>query len=206
MTEYWGKSDTSVHFCEKPYKKSKYIAEFYNTISAVSYLLVGIFFSFTKIKKIGYTLSVLSIGTALLHGTQRYYGQILDELSMLFLSFYIIEELRKIEKQKTNKLILGALVGIYLGSYNYFSMFFLTFVFCQLYIVFLVKKLIKKQINTNKVKKLLINSYIIIFLISTTCWVLDQCFCYKVENMHLHAWWHIGTAMSIFLGLLFLVI
>ena len=37
---------------------------------------------------------MLGIGTALLHGTLRFYGQWLDEISMLILSFYIIKEVR----------------------------------------------------------------------------------------------------------------
>ena len=56
------------------------------------------------------------------------------------------------------------------------------------------------------IKLLLINSYLIILLLSTLCWFIDQFYCEKVQEYFLHAWWHIGTGISIFLGLLFLVI
>ena len=205
MYKFWGQSDASVSFCEKPYKKSPYIAEFYNTLSASAYFLVGLFFSFTKLKKIGYTLIFLSIGTAILHGTQRYYGQILDESSMLFLSFFIIEELRKLLDKYTNYFILSAIIGLYLSTYTVFSVFLFVFVSSQIYIVYLVKRVLKKRQITN-IKLLLINSYLIMLSLSTVCWLLDQYMCTSVEHLNLHAFWHVGTAIAVFLGLLFLVI
>ena len=44
---FWGKKDTSINFCENPYEKNNYIAEYYNTISAIGYL-VGIFLVLQK--------------------------------------------------------------------------------------------------------------------------------------------------------------
>ena len=41
IVKYWGEYDSSVIFCEDKYTHSPYIAEFYNTISGLSYLLVG---------------------------------------------------------------------------------------------------------------------------------------------------------------------
>ena len=41
---YWGKPDTSVSFCEKKYDTLFWIAEYYNTISAVPYIFIGMAF------------------------------------------------------------------------------------------------------------------------------------------------------------------
>ena len=79
----WGISDTSVSFCENKYEESKYIAEFYNTISSLSYMIVAYPFLRTKIKRIGWSCMGVGIGSILLHGTGRYYGQWVDEISML---------------------------------------------------------------------------------------------------------------------------
>ena len=202
---FWGSKDTSINFCENPYEKNKYIAEYYNTISAVGYILVGIFFSFTKIKNIGLTLIFLGIGTAILHGTQRFYGQILDEFSMLVLSFFIIEQLRLLEKKKISYLILYSICGLYLASYKFFSIFFILFTTCQIYTCYLAKKFLKNNKDVSSIKKLLINSYIITLLVSFLFWATDQMTC-SLSFIQLHAFWHVGTAISIFLGLLFLVI
>ena len=40
---FWGKPDVSVSFCEEKYVVSDYIAEYYNTMSALSYVIVGIY-------------------------------------------------------------------------------------------------------------------------------------------------------------------
>ena len=81
--------DTSVNFCENKYIKSKYIAEYYNTLSGFLYILVGLIYINTKIKRIALCSVILGIGTMILHMTQRYYGQILDEMAMLSLCYFI---------------------------------------------------------------------------------------------------------------------
>ena len=49
---FWGKPDVSVSFCEDKYVVSDYIAEYYNTMSALSYVIVGILFYRTRLKKL----------------------------------------------------------------------------------------------------------------------------------------------------------
>ena len=87
---FWGKPDVSISFCEEKYVVSDYIAEYYNTMSALSYVIVGILFYRTRLKELSIIMILLGLGTALLHGTLRFYGQWLDEISMLILSFFII--------------------------------------------------------------------------------------------------------------------
>ena len=58
----WGISDTSVSFCENKYEESKYIAEFYNTISSLSYMIVAYPFLRTKIKRISWSCMGVGMG------------------------------------------------------------------------------------------------------------------------------------------------
>ena len=49
---YWGNPDASVSFCEDKYNVLPYVAEYYNTMSAISYLIVGLILkNFIKLKK-----------------------------------------------------------------------------------------------------------------------------------------------------------
>ena len=49
---YWGNPDASVSFCEDKYNVLPYVAEYYNTMSAISYIIVGLILkNFTKLKK-----------------------------------------------------------------------------------------------------------------------------------------------------------
>ena len=116
--EYWGKRDATIYFYEEPYVKSNYIAEYYNSLSGFIYTLVGIFFLRTRINKMAQTLIVLGIGTVVLHTTQRWYGQWLDELSMLYLSFQIIQYLRSRENKTTSVIWVPLGLSIYMLSSN----------------------------------------------------------------------------------------
>ena len=42
ITNYiWGPNDASIQFCEDKYKQVFWIAEYYNTISSISYIIIG---------------------------------------------------------------------------------------------------------------------------------------------------------------------
>ena len=195
---FWGKPDVSVSFCEEKYVVSDYIAEYYNTMSALSYVIVGILFYRTRLKRLSAIMILLGLGTALLHGTLRFYGQWLDEISMLILSFFIIKEIRKERfNKRTNNLYLLALILPYFVFERFFCNFFLVFCSLQIYIYLIARKKIKKY----TLEYYLIKSYSIILLISGICWLLDQLFCEYVRNYQLHAVWHAGTALSLLLGL-----
>ena len=111
---FWGLKDTSSWFCEKPYEKTAYIAEYYNTMSAISYILVGLYIYYLlQMKKIGLSVIYIGIGTILLHGTQRFYGQWADELSMIYFCFSVIQRLNVRIK-------------------NFFFVYYLYYLFCVL--------------------------------------------------------------------------
>jgi dihydroceramidase len=195
---FWGKPDVSVSFCEDKYVVSDYIAEYYNTMSALAYVIVGVFFYRTRLRKLSVIMILLGLGTALLHGTLRFYGQWLDEISMLILSFFIIKEIRKERfNKRTNNLYLLSLILPYFVFERFFCYFFLVFCSLQIYIYLIARKKIKKY----TLEYYLIKGYSIILLISGICWVLDQLFCEYVRNYQLHAVWHAGTALSLLLGL-----
>jgi len=196
---FWGKPDSSVDFCEDKYVKSDYVAEYYNALSSFSYILVGSFYYKTKLKSIGISIILLGIGTGVLHSTLRYYGQILDEGAMLGLSFNIINKIRERQNlQEFSNMYLYFLVVFYLIFYTKFYIFFSIFSSLQIYTYYLVKN------RKNKIKSKsngCISCYRNIFVFSFFCWILDQLFCEYVKQFHLHAIWHIGTSISLFVGL-----
>ena len=201
---FWGSPDVSVSFCEDKYVVSNYIAEYYNTMSALSYVIVGLLFYKTRLKNLSKIIILLGLGTALLHGTLRFYGQWLDEISMLILSFYIIKEVRLIRLNKqTNDLYLFPLIFNYFLFSHYFCYFFIVFVSLQIYTYKIAQKDYKK---CSKREYCLIKAYSIILLFSTFCWFLDQVFCDYVRVFQLHAVWHAGTALSLLLGLTAIII
>ena len=187
---FWGKQDASVDFCEDKYIKSNYIAEYNNTWSCVFYLVPAFLYRNTKLHNISSCLFSLWLGSTLLHGTLRYYGQWLDEISMLSLSFMTIKEFNP----RLPNDFLAIMIGAYLYFWNSFCIFFIMFTIMQLIIVKEANKHIKDK------NRLYINLYIISFLCGTICWSLDQLFCEYVKVYNLHAWWHFFTGMSMTSG------
>ena len=56
---YWGNPDASVSFCEDKYNVLPYVAEYYNTMSAIGYLIVGLILkNFTKLNKISNSIFI----------------------------------------------------------------------------------------------------------------------------------------------------
>ena len=92
---YWGPEDTSVHFCEDKYIHNHRIAEYYNTISSLYYIVIGLIFLNTRLSHLGKSLIAVGIGAFLLHMTLRYYAQMFDESAMLVISFDTIRHIKK---------------------------------------------------------------------------------------------------------------
>ena len=201
---FWGTPDVSVSFCENKYNVSNYIAEYYNTMSALSYVIVGLLFYNTKLKKLSKIIILLGIGTALLHSTLRFYGQWIDELSMLILSFYIIKEIRQMRFGiTTSEWYLLLLIFPYFLFERYFSYFFVVFSSLQIYTYTISRK---NYDECTRQVYYLIKAYLIVLILSSICWLGDQLFCDYVQDYQLHAVWHVGTSLALFFGLLALII
>ena len=72
MTGFWGHEDISIHFCEDKYTHMFWIAEYYNTIRCVFYILSGMMlWKLQREKTIGISLICVGLGSMVLHGTLR---------------------------------------------------------------------------------------------------------------------------------------
>ena len=201
---FWGTPDVSVSFCEDKYVVSNYIAEYYNTMSALSYVIVGLLFYKTRLKKLSKIIILLGLGTALLHSTLRFYGQWLDEISMLILSFYIIQELREMRFGiRTSELFLVFLIFPYFLFERYFSYFFIVFSSLQVYTYIISRK---NYDECTREVYYLVKAYSIVLVLSSICWLCDQLFCDYVKDYQLHAVWHVGTALALLMGLWALIL
>ena len=185
---FWGIPDASVDFCEEKYIESYWVGEYYNTLSSLMYICVGIPFLFTKIKHIAWCIIGIGVGSILLHGTLRCYGQWVDEIFMILTVFKTLKYIRP----NTSNVFL--VISIYL----YFSFSHLYFVFL---IIFGMLKMYFLYISF-KSDKILLKLYISCFTIAFICWTLDQGACSFVQHIQLHAWWHIFTSISILFGML----
>ncbi len=188
---YWGNPDTSITFCESKYTKVFWIAEFYNTLSSLCYVCVGFYYIKSKRYPIAVMITSVGIGSVLLHGTLRYYGQWLDEVSMLVSTIMAMDDLNSKLIKKNS---IPFFIIFYFIFYKTFLVFFCTFTLLNIYLSYLV------------FKSSIINYYIYntLVILGTSCWFIDRFLCDNIEFLYLHAWWHILTSMAIstiFLGL-----
>ena len=95
---FWGIPDASVKFCEDKYDVVPWIAEYTNACSAICYFSVGVCFLNTRLKHIAYDLFFLGISTFLFHMTMRAWGQMLDEIAMIVLSYDALRDVINIKR------------------------------------------------------------------------------------------------------------
>ena len=196
---YWGPEDTSVHFCEDKYIHNHRIAEYYNTISSLYYIVIGLIFLNTRLSHLGKSLIAVGIGAFLLHMTLRYYAQMFDESAMLVISF---DTIRHIKKNKISRWYLFPLLLLYVILHNYFIYFFVTFALFQIYMAHIGLQITPRR----SYQKIFIIGYIVLFSAATVCWLSDQFLCEYVKDYQMHAWWHLLTALAIASGFLVLLI
>tara|TARA_Y100000588_G_C13857672_1_gene754819 strand:+ start:51 stop:653 length:603 start_codon:yes stop_codon:yes gene_type:complete len=179
--DYWGNKDTSIGFCENKYDQVFWIAEYYNTVSSLTYILVATPFLNGKLSKIAWSTVGVGVGSMMLHGSMRFYGQWVDEISMLLYSYYI---LRYIDKKFPP--LISIIITAYLLQWHNFLVFLSIFFSMQIRILNI---LIEKH-------KFLVYLYSAFFTIGLGCWTIDQFMCSKIQEYQLHAYWHIFTSMS----------
>ena len=195
MPFYWGVPDTSITFCEDKYAQSVWIAEYHNTLSALFYIAMGSLFLNTRVSPLAMSLIFVGCGTACLHMTDRAYGQMIDEIGMLILSFHALTYIRK-----CSPYTLAPILVLYVVLHAYFVFFVLVFGCMQLYIAK------RGWANAARRQRVLILRYVIFFVVGTVCWILDRWACSTVQMLQMHAWWHFFTSLAIGSGLMALTI
>jgi alkaline ceramidase len=191
---------SSIDWCEPNYVYSKYIAEFWNTISNITFLILG-YYGFKYCKKnilnstyyLIFTIYILiGIFSAYFHASLTLIGQLLDEIGI-----YLVIVTGLCSYMDINMLItLPFLLILFIyPNYNPYLLFTLSsVVFYKVYVSFT---------KMNNTQKRLILVIIIIFFISVFFWVFDK-ICYFEGDIHTHFIFHITIAVTGFLAIVFL--
>jgi len=211
---YWGEITSTIDWCEFNYTHSYYIAEFYNTISNIIYLILGSYGIYLARKfnlEIRYIIGFVSlisigVGSAAFHGTLKFYPQLFDEIPMVWAAltwlFCCLES-----KPKRRFRFLP------------YALFFLGFAFSTFYIwqpvplLFQVSWGILMSSSVFVSIPLLVDDVakrsfvigLVASLLGFAAWLTDQNFCPEVERFKLHAFWHILTCWGTFVIILGLV-
>ena len=94
---FWGPVTSTVDWCEVNYEHSRYVCEFFNTVSSVAMLLTGALgLRFhrrclePRFRLAFLLLCLVGIGSIAFHATLRFEFQMLDELPMLYVALVLV--------------------------------------------------------------------------------------------------------------------
>ena len=108
---FWGEPTSGVDWCEANYLHSRYVAEFFNTLSSIPMLIVsvwGMWLCFKYELEARFYLcwlgiGVVGVGSVAFHGTLHPAGQAIDELGMISASLaflYVVLEIGHVESRR----------------------------------------------------------------------------------------------------------
>ena len=224
---YWSPSTSSIDWCEHNYAITQYIAEFWNCLSSFSMcILGGILFVRGLYNKIenrflwsSLGLTLVGLGSAYFHGTLTHFGQMADELPMVYsmiIWWFILFRMNDFKPIK-NKLFgidLSIIFGIFYGllwtyvhSLQTFVLIFQAHMSLMVLggIIILIYLYHQSYHHVSLLKYLLI-VYVALLILAFVCWIIDQQLCERLNtvsafNPQLHAWWHVFGAVHCHLGL-----
>ncbi|KAF2166059.1 hypothetical protein M409DRAFT_23787 [Zasmidium cellare ATCC 36951] len=194
---FWGEPTSAVNFCEEDYIITKYIGEFFNTLTSLLYIAYGIHGirrfrrqgagSFENTSLSYWALIGVGIFSGLYHTTLKYHTQMSDELSMhlaigtVLQQTWCFQEPPKIQRRNT-AIILGILVPfvIYHCVTDEFVLHVLLF-FCMCWIVayrvrYIIHIRIKEREHRQRLRSLLTFASMTA-LTSYGIWNIDVNFC-----------------------------
>ncbi|GMH71051.1 hypothetical protein TrRE_jg8389 [Triparma retinervis] len=137
---FWGPTTSTIDWCERNYVVSWYIAEFWNTISNLTYVLVGLMGIFqaykhryeTRFVLIGVGIMIVGFGSSAFHGTLLFEFQMADELPMMWsimvwnYAMFLMESTTTDKKHTVTAILCASYAVIYSILHVYFE-FTLTF-------------------------------------------------------------------------------
>ena len=146
----------------------------------------------------------------LFHGTLLRWGQVLDEVPMMFVLFAVTFTF--IENRKERRygawlpfaLTAGCLAFVYMYLVLYMYWIFLTgFIGGVCVLVFYGGMVVTR--DGTPLNRLLFAAAVVSLVVGSSCWAIDDQFCATVRGLRLHIGWHIFTGLAAYLWLLGLV-
>ncbi|OQR96727.1 alkaline phytoceramidase (aPHC) [Thraustotheca clavata] len=215
---YWDPVSSTIDWCEPNYVVSYYIAEFWNTISNLSFLVLGFYGLYRSIVLefewrfiLMYTnVMIVGLGSAMFHGSLTLISQQCDETpmiwSMLIWTYILYSPLWQGNYAcEIAMRWLLALFGIGFAIAHAMYSFVLAFqlLFAGMCLFCLVRVYLYYIEIPSIPARRLAKSYICTALIGTACWMLDYHHCDNKFNLYGHAWWHFFMGLNAYYGPLF---
>jgi len=216
---FWGEVTGTIDWCETNYEVSFFVAEFWNTISNLAFIIPPLVVARRLRKDVEdvYLLSLIymaftGLGSIAFHGTLKLSGQLWDELSMAWSGLFILYLILKIKFPDKSFILPLIFYGIftnfvYLGT-SFWTLFEVSYAVIHLSVVSFAWNLHPKA------DKRLYWSTIIMSTVGFILWNIDNHLCSNLQTLRrqvlsnsflltpvtqLHAWWHFFAGYGAFL-------
>jgi hypothetical protein len=199
---------SDIDWCEDNFVYSNYIAEFYNTISNISFIAfyyLGLYtfqhFKCNNDDKFLYgCLLFTGMSSFYFHATLSLFSQLLDEFSIILL---LANTLIMIYKNKYIRFTIKTYTVTHSIVMCYYPFINIPVLFM---IGFMVWKILREKFK--KYKDTSFKNYWFLaqlfFFISISCWLIDKFLCDYTKNIGIqfHAMWHIFSAICAYYSIL----
>ncbi|OLY85213.1 Alkaline ceramidase 3 [Smittium mucronatum] len=225
-TYFWGERTSTLDWCEENYLTSNYIAEFWNTLTSMIFVVLA----FISIRQcIKYKLqkriivlflgiALVGIGSVLFHMTLKLSTQLLDELPMIYVTnsfaYLLIESGSELKYGLALPIFVFALDVAITVTYIFLLnpifhqvSFGAVIIFSFVFSAILLRRLPNSSHGKKRLNSLLLRAFFG-FLFGFAAWNLDNICCNSLRSfrirfgapwdalLQMHGWWHILTAYS----------
>ncbi|KAI9106149.1 ceramidase-domain-containing protein [Phlyctochytrium arcticum] len=227
---YWGPPSATLDWCEENYIVTPYLAEYWNAVTNLVFFLwpicgIASCFKTGSEKRFMFsfaTLMIVGMGSFLFHGTLLYTMQLLDELPMAMATCSFIYCHLEMFNKKRSIVIPLALLATFVATVTSYAVLKTPIIFQAMFIVLTLVQLVTGLINLRKLRKthpkeavtlgLLTAACVAIILTAFALWNTDQLHCGAIQHhrneigypfrigLELHAWWHLLSGYSGYLG------
>ena len=228
---FWGPVTSSIDWCEHNYVVSHFMAEWYNTLSNVGFIFVGLWGAHTAWRYgierrfiVSYlNIAIIGSGSAAFHGTLTHVGQQGDETPMIFsaacwlvmVSFQepAFEARHPGLMQRCAWVAAALCTGFACTHYVYRFTIGFQLLFASMLTASLPMVVAQWRRCTNAAAlRFGRGAYSASVLVALALWLCDQHFCAHLHampgglpNPQFHAWWHGIMGVHSYLGSTFMV-
>ena len=243
MKGHWEPHSASIDFCETNYLHNEHMVEPHNVWSSV----VGIAFfgvlglglsllsqqqpssplSEWRVKLGFFTLIVIGVGSALLHGTLHWFFQSSDELPMIYIVLCLLYGCAEVNAKPGQAkyhwlapLLMGVVVVntiVYFKFQDLYHVFVLSFAFgtavCVFWAVYLLYYKTEGKMEPSQTTKDIFKRTVISYVyFGSTTWILDMLLCHHYidvvdgfqwpfKGITPHVAWHIASGFGAYCGI-----
>ncbi|EDV27078.1 uncharacterized protein TRIADDRAFT_23096 [Trichoplax adhaerens] len=219
---HFARGSSRVDWCETNYVQSSYIAEFYNCASNILFfvvppILMCLFRPYTKcingnMNVVLVLMMFVGLSSVYFHATLSLLGQLVDELSILWLmasafGYWLPQRiLKQMPVINGSRVIFQRVVFTVAGITTILSCIkpeinaFVLLSFGLPFVVIAAREV--RRCKCQRVKQLCCSG-VLWWCLAVICWISDRCFCdlwLALKFPYLHCAWHLLIAVSSYIG------